>query len=164
MKERTILNAILLAVLLTATLNVARQIYIEVRAAAERDRLYEESGGTIIACKIRLMADEQSRFYIELALIVAFVGSRMKSVKGKILYLPGISSVLVIYVWWWQIYSQIKEASETTIELPNVAHLYRANYWDVCIFVGILALLLWEIKLLCFRAVQPNNLLNPPLR
>jgi hypothetical protein len=161
MKERLMINAALLAVLFTATLNVAHQIYVEARAADERQKLYEESGGTIIACKVGLMADEQSRFYIELALIVAFVGSRMKNVKGRILYLSGISGVLVVYASWRQIYSRIKEASETTMELPNVAHLYRANYWDACIFVVILALLLWEIKLLCFRAVPSNNSFNP---
>lgn len=157
MRERAIIKAILLAVLLTATLNVAYQIYTEARASASRQKLYEESGGTIIACKIGLMADESSRFYIEIALIIAFVGSCLRKVKGKILYILGACGVLIIYGLWWQVYSQIKEASGTTMELPNVAYLYRGNYWDVCIFVMVSALLLWEVKRLVLAPFRPTS-------
>ena len=145
MKDR-IIQAITLALLITASLNLGLQVHRMHLAEEARQRVYEETGGAVMACYFGRAMDEASRFFIELALIVAFAGSRLKHLAGRFLYVAGLIGAILFYIRWWEYYFQLAEITESKLELRNVLYLHGANYWDICIAASIALLLLWEIS------------------
>lgn len=160
MRERNIVKAIVSAVVVMATLNLALQIHKMYLEAEARQRLYEETNGAVIACKLGPTTDEGARFYIEFALIVAFVGSRLKKLKGRIVYVSGLIGAILIYVEWWKYYFYLAEMTQSELELPNIIYLHSGNYWDICIAASISLLLLREIGRLVVSPFRPRSYSN----
>ena len=143
----------MLALILTATLNLGAQSYREYRDEIGRQELYEKY--RMFACKLRPSIDESSRLYIELTLLVAFVGTRLKRVQGKLLYCAGLIGTTIYYFLWWRYYFRFAEIAGSELKfVESIAYLYQATYLDICIAVSIALLLLWEFSwaiLLLFR-------------
>ena len=140
----SITKSIVLVILLAATLNLGRQFYRMNRESVESQELYEQYG--VIACRLGPSVDERSRIYIELALIVAFLASRLKGFKGYALCGVSLLGVGMIYFFWWQYYFRLaKLAGSELIYIKHIAYLYQATVVDICIAASVTTFLLWQI-------------------
>ena len=136
---------ITLALVLAASLNLGRDFYRMQQAHIERERAYQEHG--ISFCSFGPPIDMSARMFIELCLIIAFVGSVMKGFKSTLLTVAGLSGATVFYVLWRQDYFQIAEASGSDMrDVEHIANLMGANYLDIVIAATIAFLILLHVK------------------
>jgi len=138
-------KSITLAVILAASLNLGWQFYRMHQDVIRRQKAYEQRG--VAVCYFGPAADESSRMYIELFLLVAFVGSRLKGFMSMLLSVVGLSGATLFYMVWWQYYFRIAEVSESEMALvKHIAYLYRANLLDIGIAVSIAFLILLHLR------------------
>ena len=138
------LERITLAVFLAASINLGWQFYRMYREGLASERAYQQYG--VIVCKFGPARDESSRMYIEVLLLLAFVGSRLRGLKETVLTAVGLSGALLFYLFWWQYYFAL--ASLAPSEIPFIRqtwYLYRASYLDIAIMGGIVLLILLHI-------------------
>ncbi len=155
MPTRSRTKSIALAILVAASLNLGWQFNRMQRESVRGQKAYEEYG--IIVCRFGPSRDEASRVYIELFLMVAFVGSRLPHLKGTLLTVVGFSGATAVYLHWWQYYFRLAELSESELKfVRHIAYLYNATFLDICIAVSIALLVLLHIgrALLLFRPVD----------
>jgi hypothetical protein len=135
-----------LFVFLIATCNFVWQIYRMHRDAVDLQRAYEEYG--VIVCKMGPAADESSRFYIEIFLLTALIGSRIKGLGNALCSVIGLSGGILIYLVWWQYVFRIAMNAEISVEaIPHSFYLYRGNFLDLSLvmFISLLILLnVWQ--------------------
>ncbi|HEX8457721.1 MAG TPA: hypothetical protein VF656_10530 [Pyrinomonadaceae bacterium] len=164
MKQHRILRAVVLAVSVTAVMNLAWQFYHAHLASLERQRLYEEYGG--IVCYMGPDADEVSRLLITPCLIVAFIGSRLRRrALSKLLYMSGLCGSAALYTLWWSFYSHRASMAEADgSPIRHIAYLYEANYWDICIAASMLLLFLWEVRGAALARFRPTTACRPTTR
>jgi hypothetical protein len=153
-REHRILKAIMLAVFVTASANLGWQFYRMRLASLERQRLYEEYGG--IVCYMGPDVDEVSRLLIMPCLLIALIGSSLRSrVFSKLLYVPGLLGAAILYAHWWTFYPRWASLPEARIS--HIAYLYEATYWDICIAVSVLLLLAWEVRGAALALFRPTT-------
>jgi hypothetical protein len=152
MKHKQIPKAIMAAVLLTSTFNLGSQMYRTYLSDLEAER------AGVSVCKFGPSEDEASRFYIEIALLIAFVGSQLKGFKGTLLYMTGLLSVVATYILWWRYYFLLEKIAGPEIRyVHHIVYLYRATDLDLCIAASCLLVLIWELSALACRAsAQPH--------
>ena len=158
MKADNILKGILLALLVTATFNLSWQVYREVQAANARQRLYEEHGINIIACKLGPTTDESSRLLIWLGLALAFTGCRIGRPPGRLASLSGLLFATGVYAVWWRYYfmlMEVTEASEGTVD--HLFFLYRGGWLDLCIAASLPIPVAWQTSALALSSVARNK-------
>ena len=97
---RKLIKEITLAVFITASCNLALDRYNDYLRHLERERESRESGFTITYCTFGPPTELVARFYIELSLIVALIGSRLKRLSNTLLSTIGLSGAVIIYIRW----------------------------------------------------------------
>ena len=138
-------KTITLAVLLVASLNLGWQFHRMHQQDIERQKLFEQHGFTV--CSFGPAADESSRMYIEILLIIAFVGSRLKGFMSTLLSVVGLSGSSIVYISWWQYFFRIAEASESEMTfVKHIAYLYRATVLDLVIAAAIALLIVLHLR------------------
>ncbi len=144
-----------IAVLLAGSCNLVSQFYRMHRQGVERQELFERSG--IIVCKFGPSIDEVSRLFIEFFLMMAFVGSWMKDFKNTLLSVVGLTGVTMSYVFWWQYYFWLAEASGSDLEsVEHIVYLCGASYLDIFIAASIAVLILLHVKLAVLSVFRPT--------
>src|SRR4051794_18818250 len=108
MRQQQIIKAIMLSLFLTVSLNLGGQLYRMIRDDLKLQRLSEEHPG-ITVCKFGIPINESSRFYIELTLLVAFIGARIRKFPGRLLYFAGLIGTAIFYISWWKYYFRMVE-------------------------------------------------------
>jgi hypothetical protein len=170
MLNRLSVKALTIAILLAASLNLAGQVYRMHRESVERQEMFERTG--FVWCYWGPSLDERARFFVEVLLIVALIGSRLKSFRSFLLSFVTLSAVVAIYVLWWREYLLLAEISESEARhIPQFAYLVGGNFLDVCIAAWIACLILLRSRLavlLVIRSIRqavnrwrvslPNNL------
>lgn len=166
MKADHILKGVLMALLVTATFNLAWQIHREAQAANDRQRLYEEHG--FIACKFGPSQDESSRFLIGLGLGLAFVGCRVGRRLGKLASLVGLLFAAGVYALWWRYYFTLMEVSEAGDgAVPHLLFLYGGQWLDLCIASALPVVIAWQSRSLVLSLVSDfvqSNCVDSPAR
>ena len=156
MKADHILKSVLLALLVTATFNLAWQVYREVQADNARQRLYEEHG--VIACKLGPSQDESSRLLIELGLGLAFLSGRAGRRLGKLASLFGLLFASGVYALWWRYYFYLMEVSGADDEaIPHLFFLYGGQWLDLCIASSLPVLIAWQSRNLVLSLVRGRS-------
>ena len=139
------IKRITLIVFLAASCNLAWQFYRMHRESVASQRAYEQFG--VIVCKIGPSADEISRIYIELFLLLAVVGSRLRRLKNTLLTVTGLSGATIIYIWWWQCVFRMASNAEVPVQsLPHFVYLWGGNVWDLGIASSIATLVVLNIR------------------
>ena len=139
------LERITLAIFLAASINLGWQFYRMYREGVESERAYQQYG--VIVCKFGPARDESSRMYIEVFLLLAFVGSRLRGLKETLLTAGGLSGAMLFYLFWWQYYFALARlAPGESPFIRQTWYLYRASYFDIAIMVGIVLLILLHIR------------------
>jgi hypothetical protein len=136
---------ITLVLVLAASINLGWDFYRLNQEHIERQRIYRES--RVIVCYLGPPLDVRARMFIELCLIIAFVGSLMKGFKNTLLTVAGLSGATVFYVFWRQVFFKIAEASGSDLRYEeHIANLLGANYLDIAIAATIAWLILVHVK------------------
>jgi hypothetical protein len=155
----TLIKKLSLVVLLSASINIAWQIYREVRWNAEIQRASQEHSITV--CNFGPSRAALSRFYVELLLIVVLVGSRLDGLKGTFLSIAGLYGSVVLYLSWWQFIFRLGELAEVKVDsMPHFAYLYGGNPLDVGIAAAIVVLISLHVGRAAFSLVRPTDLLE----
>ncbi len=111
-------------------------------------------------CDLGSFVHSPIRLIIEVFIIILFVGTLLRGVKGALLTCVGLLGASCVYVLWWQEYFRLTRIveSETDLRLLREAcrgYLYGGNYLDVCVTVLLLLLIVlcasWTLKCL-FRS------------
>lgn len=143
LRQHRILKAIMLAVVVTAAVNIGWQFYRMHLDSLERRRAYEEHG--VILCYMGADVDEVSRLLIAPGLLAALIGSCLRRrALSKLLYVSGLSGTAALYAHWWTFYPRWSSLPEA--QISHIAYLYEATYWDICIAASVLLLLAWETR------------------
>ena len=138
-----------LAILLVASLNLAAQFYRMHQSSVERQKAHPVRGGEYFGPS----ADERMRIFVEPFLIILFVGSCLKRLKGVLLKILGLAGATFFYSFWWQYYFRMARLTESESELRSIRHLaylYNGNYLDI----GVAILLALLIVMYVWRALQ----------
>src|SRR4051812_7320017 len=139
------LERITLAVFLAASINLGWQFYRVYREGVETERAYQQF--TLSVCKFGPAHDESSRMYVEVCLLLALVGSRLKGLKETVLNAVGLLGALLVYLLWWRYcFALARLAPGEMAFIPQTWHLYRASYLDIAIVGGIVLLILLHIR------------------
>ena len=138
---------------LVVSCNFGWQLYIDIREWAELQRLIEETGVTV--CTFGPPIHLRARFYVELFLILAFIGSRWKGLKHTLLGAIGLSGALITYIAWWQYIFRIMRNAEVGPDAINhFAYLAGGTLVDVAIAAAIGGLFIintWNAAVGSFR-------------
>jgi len=157
MSKTLSIKRITLLVLLAASCNLAWQFYRLQLERIESQRAYEQYG--VIACRFGPSRDEISRIYVEIFLLVAFVGGRLKGVKNTLLSVVGLSGSAIIYILWWQYLFRLAALAEAEVKsMPHLAYLYGGNVLDIGIAGSIVLLIflsVWYAAHSLFRPTRP---------
>ena len=139
------IKRITLIVFLAASCNLGWQFYRMHRESIARQRAYEQFG--VIVCKFGPSADEKSRILIELFLVMALVGSRLRRLKNTLLTVTGLSGATIIYIWWWQyVFSVALNADVPVQSLPHFVYLWGGNALDLGIALSIATLVVLNVR------------------
>jgi hypothetical protein len=157
MPKALAIKSITRAVLILASMNLAWSFYQLHLEGVERQEAYERSG--VWFCYLGPSPDVFARIYIELSLLVAFVGTWVKGFKGTLINLVGLTGATLFYVLWWQLYFKLVALSYP-IELQFIRHrvyLFQANYLDLLIaaFIGLLISL--QVRNALFSLFRPTK-------
>ena len=115
------------------------------RESVASQRAYEQFG--VIVCKFGPSADERSRIYIELFLLLAVVGSRLRRLKNTLLTVTGLTGATIIYICWWQyVFSLALNAEVPVQSLPHFVYLWGGNALDLGIASSIATLVMLNIR------------------
>ena len=131
-----------LAIFLAATCNLVWQFYLLVLESIERERLSRETGWAV--CTFGPPRDFEARFFIEIFLIVALLGSRSKGLKNTLPSVIGLTGAMITYVFWWQWIFRIARNAEVSVgAISNFAYLVGGTSFDFAIAgaIGLLVLL-----------------------
>src|SRR5713101_2408722 len=158
---RSLTKVLALLILLLASMNLKREFYQMHQDSVRRQETYEQGFGYV--CYLGPSADALMRVYIEPFVIILFVGSCLKRLKGTLLSVAGLAEVVFFYSMWWGIYFRVARITESERELQSIRHvayLYNANYLDICI-AALIALLIvlhvqWALRSL-FRWKTTNS-------
>jgi hypothetical protein len=143
---RRFIKELTLAVFITASCNIALDLYSDYLRHQEIERMSRESGFTITVCTFGPRSDLVARFHIEFFLIVAMIGSRLKRLSSTLLSTIGLSGAVIIYIRWWQsIFQTMRNADVTADAIPNFAFLAHGTFVDVAIAVGIALLVVLNV-------------------
>ena len=143
---RKLIKEVTLAVFVTASCNLVLDLYTDYLRHLERERLSQESGFTISVCTFGPRAELVARFYIEISLIVALIGSRLKRLRNTLLSAIGLSGAVIMYIFWWQYIFRIMRNAETTADaIPNFAFLAHGTVVDLAIAVSIALLVVLNV-------------------
>lgn len=138
---RKLIKEITLAVFITASCNLVLDRYNDYLRSVELERASRESGFTVSVCTFGPTSDLVARFYIELGLIVTLIAGRLKRAWNTLLSIIGLSCAVICYLYWWQLYFRIMEASGAGPDaIKNFAYLYSGTSVDVAIAGGVLLL------------------------
>lgn len=161
------IRRITLALFIAASVSLAWQFYRVYREEVESQRAYEQY--SLIVCKFGPSRDEASRIYIELFVLVAFIGVFLRGLKSTLLTVIGLTGVTIIYLLWWQSYFRLAEIAGSELQfIKHTAYLYRANYLDISIatVTALLISLHMSRAILYFGSAQeivgPENEMAPP--
>jgi hypothetical protein len=151
------IKSITFAVLLVASINLGWSFYLMHLDSLERQQAYKQG---VILCTLGAYSDVRFRIYIELSLLVAFVGSWVKGIKGTLTSMVGVSGATLFYVLWWQLYFKLAAiASPSELGLTrHVAYLDQGNYLDLAIAASIGLLISLQLRragLPLFRPTKP---------
>jgi hypothetical protein len=136
---------ITLVLVFAASLNLGWDFYQEHQERIEREK--ESAEFRITVCTFGPAIDVRARMFIELFLILAFVGSLMKGFKNMLLSVLGLSGATLIYLLWRQVYFQVAEASGSDMKyVEHIGNLWGANYLDIAIAVTIAYLILVHLR------------------
>ena len=153
MSKTLSIKRITLVVFLAASCNLVWQFYRIQRESVASQRAYEQYG--VIVCRFGPSRDEMSRIYVELFLLVALVGSRLKGLKDTLLSAVGLSGAVIIYILWWQYIFRLAALAEADMKsMPHVAYLYGGNVLDIGIGASIVLLVMlnvWDAAHSLFR-------------
>jgi hypothetical protein len=144
MMSKKLIKEITLAVFITASCNLVLALYADYLHQLEIERIYRETG--LVICTFGARSESFPRFLIELCLIVALTGSRLKRLGNTVLSIIGLSAAVILYIRWWQIYFRIIEVSGAGPNaIKNFAYLYGGTFVDVAIAAGILVLVVLNV-------------------
>jgi hypothetical protein len=151
------IKSITFAVLLVASINLGWSFYLMHLDSLEREQAYKHG---VILCTLGAYSDVRFRIYIELSLLVAFVGSWVKGFKSALISMVGVGGATLFYVLWWQLYFKLAAiASPSDLEFTrHVAYLDQGNYLDLAIAASIgliISLQLRRAALSLFRPTKP---------
>jgi hypothetical protein len=141
---RKLIKEITLVVFITASFHLGVQLYKDYVHYSEMQRLSEENVFIVTACRFGPPLHLRARFYIELSLIVALIGSRLKGLSNTFLSIIGLAGAVISYIFWWQYIFRLMRNAETTADaIPNLAYLAGGNILDVVLaaMIGALTLL-----------------------
>ena len=138
---RKLIKEFTLAVFITASCNLVLDRYNDYLRYVELERVSRETGFTVSVCTFGPPSELVARFYIELCLIVTLIASRLKRLSNTLFTIIGLSCAVICYLYWWQIYFGILEASDASPDaIKNFAHLVGGTFVDVAIAGGIAVL------------------------
>ncbi len=146
-------KALALITLLLASLSLAWQVYQAYEQRVESQRMHEQGYGS--PCDLGSFLHSPVRLIIEVFIIILFVGTLLRGVKGALLTSVGLFGAGCIYVLWWQDYFRLARIveSETDLRLLRDAcrgYLYGGNYFDVSVAILLLVLIVlygsWTLK------------------
>jgi hypothetical protein len=137
------IKRITLIVFLAASCNLAWQFYRMHREDVARERAYAQGA---IVCSFGPSADERSRVYVELFLLLAVVGSRSKRLTNTLLTVTGLSGAAIIYILWWQYVFRVATNAEVPVQsLSHFGYLRRGNPLDLAVAASIAALVVLNV-------------------
>jgi len=146
MLNRLSIKAFTLAIFLAASLNLVWQGYRMHRASVERHEMFQRTG--FVWCYWGPSLDESARFFLELLLIVALIGSWTRGFKRRAVSFVCLAWAVVIYFFWWRDYFLLAEISESEVRFsPQFGYLLGGNYLDLCIAAWIACLILLHLRL-----------------
>ena len=136
---RKLIKELTLAVFITASCNLLLDRYNDYLRHLEIERESRESGFTVTYCTFGPPTELVARFYIELCLIVTLIASRLKRLWNTLFTIIGLSCAVIVYIFWWQIFFRVMEASGATGPdvIKNYAYLVGGTFVDVAIAGGI---------------------------
>jgi hypothetical protein len=139
------IKRITLIVFLAASSNLVWQFYRMHRESVALQRAYEQH--VVIACRFGPSPDEISRIHIELFLLLAVAGSRLRRFQNTLLTVIGLSGATIIYVLWWQYVFRVASNAEVALQsLPHFLYLWGGNAFDLGIASSIAALVVLNIR------------------
>lgn len=114
------------------------------RESVARERAYEQG---LIVCKLGPSRDEISRIYVELFLLLAVIGSKLRRLKKRLLTVIGLSGATIIYMLWWQYVFSVASNAEVSVQsLPHFVYLWGGNALDLGIATSIAVLVMLNIR------------------
>ena len=119
----------------------------------------EVSEYRLIACYLGPSVDQWARMYIEVCVVISFVGNCMKGFKSLFLTIIGMTGAAIIYILWRDYYLRLVEIVGEEIDgVENLGGLMGANYLDIVIAATILVLILIHMRdaLLRFRTTYDD--------
>jgi hypothetical protein len=157
---RKLIKELTLAVFITASCNITLDLYSDYLRHQEIERISRETGFTITVCTFGPRTELVARFYVEVFLIVALIGTRLKGLGSTLLSAIGLSGAVVGYIFWWQYIFRIMRNAETTADaIPNFAFLAHGTFVDVAIAAGIALLVVLNV----LDAAASSFRLNPEI-
>jgi len=157
---RKSIKEITLAVFITASCNLVLDRYNDYLRHLELERQSREIGFTVTVCRISPPTELVARFFIELCLIVTLIASRLKRLWNTLFSIIGLSGAVIIYIFWWQLYFRMIEASGAGPDaIKNFAYLAHGTFVDLAIACGIALLVVLNV----LNAATSSFRLDPEL-
>jgi hypothetical protein len=136
---------ITLALVLAASINLGWDFYRFHQERIERERAPKDH--FVITCTMRPAIQVRARMFIELFLILTFVGSLMRGLKCTLLSVVGLSGATVIYLLWRQVYFDVAAASGSDMRyIEHIGNLWGANYLDIAIAATVAYLIMAHLR------------------
>lgn len=149
-KGRDVVKGLLLAIALVALLNFIWVLCETVKVASSAGTYSSPGGYRMTLCYLGPSFDFYLRPLILLALIISIIGFYTKKLLGLLISLFGLFSVIWIYAHWWAksfiIFENFRRVNAS--EFRGLAYLYSANWWDICIAIATVLLIVLEVALL----------------
>jgi hypothetical protein len=144
---RKLIKEVTLAVFITASCHFGVQLYDDYSRYSEMQRLSEENVFIVTACRFGPPLHLCALFYIELCLIVTLIASRLTRLWNTLFSIIGLSGAVITYIFWWQVYFRVMEASGATGPdvIKNYAYLVGGTFVDVAIAGGIALLVVLNV-------------------
>jgi hypothetical protein len=143
---RKLIKEITLAVFITASCNLFLDRYNDYLRHLELERESRESGFMVTYCTFGPPTELVARFYVEVFLIVVLIAGRLKRLGSTLLSAIGLSGSVIIYIFWWQLYFRMMEASGAGPDaIKNFAYLAHGTFVDLAIAAGIALLVVLNV-------------------
>jgi hypothetical protein len=95
--------------------------------------------------------------YVEIFLLVALVGSRLKRLQNRLLSVVGLSGATIVYILWWQYVFRVATNAEVDVKsLTHFAYLWGGNVLDLSIALSIVLLVLLNVRHVVHSPFRPN--------
>jgi hypothetical protein len=155
-----IVQQVTLAALLIATCNLLWPIVPAILESLERPAVIESADGHFTvseACTFGPPISVSSRIWIELLLVIAFIGSHSKCLGNTFLTIFGLAGTTFVYLSWWRVVFRISANAGVPIRnQDHFAYLWDGNLVDLTIAAVVAWLIVMNVTLSFKRFFSPS--------